>query len=240
MELSIVIPAHNEEKRVLGVLESYSLYFDRKLQDEYEIIVVCDSCEDNTVSIVKEFENRNSRTTALISSERLGKGGAIAEGFKTADGRCIGFVDCDESVPPDEFEKLFFELKKGAHCGVIASRWIEGANILVRQPMSRRMASRIFNIVVWIIFGLPFKDTQCGAKIFRGDIIKKILPDFVSNGFEFDVELLWRINREGCIVGEIPIRWAHEEDSKFRLYYAPKMFISLLMLRLDIDGNRRV
>lgn len=116
--------------------------------------------------------------------------------------------------------------------GVIASRRVKGSQILIKQSLKRRIASKSFNIIVRIIFGLHFKDTQCGAKVFRKEAIKDVLSELKTKGFEFDVELLWRLKKKGYKIIEFPITWKHSEGSTFSLSNAPKMFFSLLKVRI--------
>jgi hypothetical protein len=115
---------------------------------------------------------------------------------------------------------------------VIASRRLKESKILKQQPIVRRTASKIFNIAIRAIFDLPFRDTQCGAKVFRGQAIRDILGDLETDGFEIDVEILWRLKKKGYRVMEYPIRWRHSDDSKFKLSNSMDMMLSLLRVRL--------
>jgi len=158
------------------------------------------------------------------------RGGGIREGFKVANGDKIGFIDADESVEPNDLRRMFDTLSDAD--GVIASRRLQDSNILVKQSLKRRIASKTFNIIVRAIFGLNFKDTQCGAKVFKKEVIKDVLSELKTKGFEFDVELLWRLKKKGYKIIEVPITWKHSEGSTFSLSNAPKMFFSLLKVRL--------
>jgi len=226
MRISLVIPAYNEEDRIKTVLSRYANHFH--LQDQ-EIIVVCEGT-DSTRNIVKKLSKKCPNVKLLSFEKRLGKGGGIIEGFKAAKGERIGFADADESVEPDDIKKMFDLLSRVD--GVIASRKLKESRILVKQPLKRRIASKIFNILVRMFFGLNFKDTQCGAKVFRKEAIKNVLVELNTKGFEFDVELLWRLKNKGYKVIEFPITWKHSEGSNFSLSNAPKMFFSLLKVRL--------
>lgn len=228
MHLSIVIPAYNEEDRISSVVKSYTSYLNKGSYD-YEIIVVCDGT-DGTAGIIREVMRTNNHLRLLEFKERLGKGGAIIDGFKAARGNVVGFVDSDESVKPGEFQKLVNML--GYVDCAIASRYAQGASILVPQPLKRRISSRIFNLLVNFIFGLGIKDTQCGAKVIRGEVVREILPFLKLRGFEFDVELLWRIKQKGYSVKEVPVVWKHEGGTSFSLKNAPSMLLNLLRVRL--------
>ncbi|MBU4190005.1 MAG: glycosyltransferase [Candidatus Thermoplasmatota archaeon] len=227
--ISIVIPAYNEERRIKRTLEDYYSFLSQKYR-HYELIVVCDGCVDKTPMIVKDFSKKHQGIKLLEFPSRLGKGGGLIKGFMEADCEIIGFVDADEAVHSSEYEKLILTIENGADCA-IASRRGKGAKILVKQPLKRRIASRVFNIIVRAMFGLSLQDTQCGAKVFKGKVIKKVLPDLKAKGFDVDVDLLWNIKKNNFKIKEVPITWKHETDSIFSLKYGPTMFVNLLKIR---------
>jgi glycosyltransferase involved in cell wall biosynthesis len=222
--ISLIIPAYNEENRIETIVLNYANHFSSQ-----EIIVVCDGA-DNTYNIVRNLCAKYPKIKCLNFKEKLGKGGAIKKGFEIANGDIIGFVDADESVQPQDLERMLEVLSHTD--GVIASRKLKESRILIKQPFKRRLASKMFNILVRAIFQLNFKDTQCGAKFFRKEAIKEVLPELKTSGFEFDVELLWRLKRLGFNVIEFPITWKHSQGSTFRLSNSWAMFISLLRIRL--------
>lgn len=225
--ISIIVPAYNEEKRIKAMLDLYAEYFFRRYPD-CEFLVVCDG-NDSTAAIVKSTSKVYSGIRLLEYKNRLGKGGGILEGFKEAKGDIIAFVDADESVSPFDLEKTINELKT-SDC-TIGSRRIQGSKITVKQPLKRAISSKVFNLLVNLFFNLNIKDTQCGAKAFRKEVIASVLPKIESKGFEFDVELLWRIKSHGFSIKEVPIEWRHSEHSRFSLKNAPLMFMNLMRIR---------
>jgi glycosyltransferase involved in cell wall biosynthesis len=220
---SIIIPAYNETNRIKNVLRSFIAKFP-----DQEIIVVFDG-QDNTPNIVKDVAKDCPDIRLLTFHKRLGKGGAIIEGFKVARGDKIGFTDADESVSPKDFKGMFENL--GENDGVIASRRLATSKILINQPFKRRLASKGFNMLVRTLFGLPFKDTQCGAKVFMRRAIYDIIDELETSGFEIDVEILWRLKNKGYKIVEYPITWSHSEGSKFKLSHSCAMFSSLIKIR---------
>ena len=222
--ISLVIPACNEEKRIRGVLIDYQAFAGQNYSN-YELLVVCDGCTDRTPEIVKEFCKQNPRIKLLEFPRKLGKGGGVLEGFKVAKGDLIGFIDADGSISPSDFDRLVRALEK-VDCA-IASRYVEGSRILIQQPLVRRVASRVFNLFVRAMFGLQFRDTQCGAKVMKKEALEGVIPKMISRGYEFDVELLWRIKKCGYNIKEVSITWKHERGG-FGLKYAPQMFFNLL------------
>lgn len=228
MDLSLIIPAYNEERRIEKTLKSYDEYIKEKIKS-YEILVVCDGCTDKTPSIVHKFSKKNKHIKLLRFPQKLGKGGGITKGFEFATGNVIGFTDADEAVLPQDFVKLIRKVENGLDC-VIASRKIKGAKILIKQPIQRRMASKAFNLFVNFLFRLNLNDTQCGAKVFHKGILKK-LGSFETKGFEFDVELLHKIKNLGFEIEEVPITWKHKENTTFSLKNGPNMLVNLIKLK---------
>jgi glycosyltransferase involved in cell wall biosynthesis len=222
---SIIIPAYNEQERIEGTIKKLIEGFP-----EQEILVVCDG-HDNSKKIVKKLSSKYANIRLLKSNCRLGKGGALIQGFREAKGDVICFVDADESVNTRDLMSMFHELHD--FDGIIASRRLRGSKILIKQPINRRLASKAFNIFVRLFFGLPFKDTQCGAKIFKKEAILDILDDLKTTGFEIDVEILWRLKNKGYNVVEYPITWQHSEGSKFKLSQSKWMLISLIKVRFS-------
>ena len=229
VKLSLVIPAYNEEKRIDRTLDSYLKYFSKKL--DYEIIIVINNSKDNTLNIVKKFSKKNKKIKYLNFNQSIGKGGAILEGFKLAKGDLIGFVDADMATPPSSFYDLVLNINN--YDGIIASRWIKGSKINVKQPLLKRIGSRVFNFLVKLLFNLNFKDTQCGAKLFKKYVVKNVLNDIGITKWAFDVNLLYSIKKKNYHIKEIPTEWNAIEISHFNLFRAmPGMFLGLIRLRL--------
>lgn len=207
VELSIVIPAHNEEARILDCLGRVSGKFAWA-----EIIVSEDGSTDATVEIVDSFRKKWKNVRLLTSKKRLGKGGGLIRGLMAARGRKIVFMDADCSVLPSEIQGLLDVLDNADMA--IGSRAVPGARILVQPPLSRRITGRVFNTLVNLIFGLHCSDTQCGFKALTKKAVRKIIPRLVSRGFEVDVEILARAKRMGLGVVEVPVNWSYKGDSK--------------------------
>ncbi|MBI5872177.1 glycosyltransferase, partial [archaeon] len=193
MKLSIIIPAHNEETRIGKTLEEYGKFLQdlkKKKKLDFEIIVVLNACKDNTVGIVKNAEKKYKEIRHL-DFEQGGKGFAVKEGFKEAlkgKAELIGFVDADMATRPD----VYYELVKniGDCDGVIGSRYISGSVLTPKQGFSRRMAGIVFNVPVRASFFMPYRDTQCGCKLFKREVIAKVLEQMSISGWAFDVDLL--------------------------------------------------
>jgi len=157
------------------------------------------------------------------------------EGFKVARGDVIGFTDADNSLKVDQFLKLIDEMEKtGADC-VIADRKSKEAVIIESQYLIRRLASESFNLLFpRLLFGLHVKDSQCGGKIFKRKCIEPVIPKMATQGFEFDVELLWRVKKAGCTIREVPVVWKDDKGSKFSFKYIPEMGLNLAKVRFGL------
>jgi len=202
---TLIIPAYNEEKRILGTLDKYV-----GLKEIDEIIVICDGTDSTAKIIHKKYKKK---VTVFEYNHRLGKGGAVTEGLKKATGEIVGFIDSDGSLAVSQYLKLLAVLKSSEkNFAVIGSRY--GGGLDARMPLLRRIPSRIFNFYVNLLFGLGINDTQCGAKIFRREAIQRVLPKLGLTGWAFDIDLIYRLENTGYKVLEVPIIWKHEEGSK--------------------------
>ena len=221
---SLVIPAYNEEKRILGLIESIT-------QFEGELIFVCDG-SDHTADVVENIAKSHPGLTiqCLRFTTRLGKGGGVIAGLAAAHAPLIGYVDADGSTGIDEMCRLFGYLSSSD--AVIGSRWVPGSQLEIRQNWLRRLESRGFNLIIRLLFGLSFHDTQCGAKVFKKSAVDAVLPHLIARGFEFDVELLWKLSRAGYRIEEVPIAWQNKGDSRVRKGDMIRMIVGLLKVRL--------
>ncbi|MCS7207699.1 MAG: glycosyltransferase [Dehalococcoidia bacterium] len=204
MDITIVIPAYNEERRIGPTLEAYLSSFT-ELGRSFEVLVVLNGCRDNTLGVVEEAARRWGRVRWVVFPERLGKGGAVREGLARAQGERVAFVDADNMVGPREAYRL---LERLAQVDIaIASRYIPGARRLRPPPWRRRVAAWVFRQMVRVVVGLPFRDTQCGAKAFRAEAVQRLLPHLQERGWAFDVEMLALALDMGLTIAEVPVEW---------------------------------
>ncbi len=220
---SLVIPAYNEEERITPLFDAITGF-------EGELIVVCDG-SDGTADLVDRIATlrQDLNIRCLRFDHRLGKGGGVIEGLMAARSPLVGYFDADGSTGIDEMERLFSMLSAAE--GAIGSRWVPGSTLKVRQSILRQLESRAFNLLIRTLFGLAYHDTQCGAKVFKKSAIDAVLPKIISRGFEFDVELLWRLTRAGFRVIEVPIAWQNKEDSRVRKSDMIRMLSGLFWVR---------
>ncbi len=146
-------------------------------------------------------------------------------------GNIIGFIDADGSTDPQNYEKVLRALLSGNLDGAVASRYLPDSEMPIKQPFYRKFLSRGWNLLVRILFQIPFTDTQCGAKIFSAKALHSVARKIQTHGFEFDVEILWRLHKEGFAIKEVPITWVDKAHSTFRLLDIIGMFFRLLKVR---------
>ena len=226
MEISIVIPAYNEEKRIGKTLERVYEYFKKK-KTEFEIIVVDDGSNDRTVEIVEKFSSDKKEIRILKHEKNMGKGKAVKTGILDAKGNLILFTDADLSTPIEEFEKLKKAIENGYDIA-IGSRGLKDSKIVIPQPFYRRIIGRIFPLLVRLIVIKDFKDTQCGFKLFKKEVAKKIFSQLKTEGFAFDVEVLARGKKENFKIAEVGVLWYNSPESKVSILKSPfKMFLEL-------------
>lgn len=234
---TIVIPAYNEAQRIGATLGAYLEYFDQHVV----LLVILNGCTDATEEIVRQWQKQYpARLHYRVYPGAIGKGAAVREGFQFATGEYIGFVDADNATVPSEFEKLLLPVYDHQCDGAIASRYISGSEIVDRVSWLRRLAGRVYRLLVRLLFGLPYADTQCGAKVFQAAVIQSVVPELTVTDMSFDVELLIRLQQHGYDITEIPTRWHETMESTFMpstaavVANAWRMFRSLIMLRLQL------
>lgn len=228
-ELSIVIPAFNEEQRLPGTLAAVSAYI-RASKRETEVIVVDDGSTDRTSDIANSFRGEIQRLRVVANRENRGKGYSVRHGMMEARGRIVLFTDADLSAPIDETDKLLAALVD--HDLAIGSRALNRSLISVRQSVFRENAGIIFNFIVRLILRLPFVDTQCGFKAFRRERCRIIFQQQRIERFGFDPELLYLARHHSLSAAEIPVRWAHSPATKVSMLRdSLQMFLDVFIIR---------
>jgi dolichol-phosphate mannosyltransferase len=230
--LLILIPAYNEERRIEPTLRDYARFFQEHYRGKFQMVVVLNGCTDNTLGVVRRVARDFFSVSHLEFHEPIGKGGALIEGLKLAPlADLIGYVDADGATPPRAFLDLVEKTDK-ADC-VIGSRWLPGAVIHQTQSNRRQFASRIFHFIVQVLFRLNVRDTQCGAKVMKREVVEKIHPYLRIVDMAFDINLLVAVKRAGFRILEAPTEWSDQAGSKVALFRASlTMFLSAVRVRL--------
>lgn len=222
---SLIIPAYNEESRIRHFLEDIV----NNLDFLDEIIVICDG-SDSTAIVAREV---STNIKVLEYPGRLGKGGAILEGFRKATGDVIGYVDADGAIPWYDIEKVF--TKVSSECPiVIGSRWMSKSKILRKQPLLRVILGRFYHYLTFALLGLPIKDTQCGIKAYKRNVINAIKKKVILRNLSIDTVILYHCKELGYTIREIPIDWRNMDGSRFNpMRSALLMLLSLVGIRIS-------
>jgi dolichyl-phosphate beta-glucosyltransferase len=237
-DLSIIVPAYNEESLITSTLDGLQNYLSAR-PETYEIIVVDDGSEDGTgVSIGKWQEHNKVDFRLLVNQQNMGKGFSIQRGVMESRGRYIIFIDADlpyELYAIDDFLKA---LRSGCDLAV-GSRVLPGSQVK-GVPLLRYASGQIFSWMVQVVLFSGLPDTQCGFKSFTSVAAKEIFRRLTIGGFGFDVEMLFVARKLKLAIQPVPVRMIeHRHRSRVRLIIDSfKMFANLFMVRWnDLQGK---
>jgi len=227
--LSIIIPAHNEARRLPPSLEKIDAFLDTQ-PFAAEVLVVENGSIDDTLGIAESYAEKMPRLRVLHEDLR-GKGLAVRRGMLAASGEYRFLCDADLSMPIEQITRFLPPELDGFDIA-IGSREVAGS-VRYDEPWYRHQIGRVFNTMVrWVL--LPgLQDTQCGFKCFRGDVAEKIFPLQILTGMSFDAEVLYIARKFGYTIREIPIDWYFDPDSRVRLVGdSMRMGLDLISIRL--------
>ncbi len=237
MKLSIIIPVYNEEKRLPTAIEPVLQYVkNKKLKNE--IIIVADKSEDKTLEVAKNYSEKHQNIQYIYNQKKSGKGYAVRKGVLASKGSLVLMADSDTSTPITELNKFLERIDK--YDIVIGSRAHKEANIK-KKLMSRVILGKLGNILLHIFLIKKIKDTQCGFKLFKGNIARELFSMSRINGFGFDFEILFLAQQKKYKILEFPITWSHCEDTKVTWQSHFKTLSELFEIRLNyICGKYKV
>lgn len=221
VELSFVIPAYNEEVFIEDTLGTLDLVIKEKAF-QYEIVVVDDGSQDKTFTKALQYARRNGHVKVIRYARNAGKGFAIKTGVMESTGDVVIFIDGDMEIDLNTISKYVKALENADL--VIATKWHPSST--VSMPLSRKMLSRTFNVLVRILIGFNLKDTQVGLKVMKRSAVDKIFPRLAVKRYAFDVELLALAHLYGLKIVEMPVKL--KLASPFKPKDAWRMFVDLL------------
>jgi dolichyl-phosphate beta-glucosyltransferase len=230
VEISLIIPAYNEEQRIGKSLEQIFLFCNAQAFP-YEVIVVDDGSSDDTVALIRRRFGGQSQLRILQQPARGGKGAAVQRGMLEARGEYLFFSDADLSVPIEKLSIFLAELR--GHCDIaIGSRRASGAVIEIHQPFVRELMGRIFTSLSNLVLGLRHSDFTCGFKGFKRAAAQELFSRQRLHNWSFDSEILYLAALKGCQVSEIPVTWRNDKATKVRLWKdMMASFLGLLSIR---------
>jgi glycosyltransferase involved in cell wall biosynthesis len=240
--LSIVIPAYNEEKRIGKSLDSLLEYLSSAPYST-EVIVVDDGSKDGTARCVTDrtdaFGRAGVELRLLANVPNRGKGFSVKRALLESRGEIVLFTDADLSSPITEAPKLIDPILQNRADLTFGSRALNRRLIGKRQPVMRDFGGRVFNLLMQMITGLRYKDTQCGFKAFRRDLALPVFRMQSIERFGFDPEILYIARKLGLRLLEVPVVWNDSEGSTVRYFSdSLNMFLDLLRIRLNDLGRR--
>lgn len=207
--LTVILPCYNEAERLPGTLQALLAHLSR-VPDEVELLLVDDGSTDTTAEVANAVAAVDARVRVLSCHPNRGKGFAVRAGMLAAEGELIVFTDADGSYGPSELDRVVGAL--GVAPVAIGARATGTSG-----PVARRVASRVFNLAIRVLLGLPFGDTQSGLKGFRRVAAREIFSRAHLDGFAFDVEALWLARRLGLQVAEVRVQATERQGSKVRM-----------------------
>jgi dolichyl-phosphate beta-glucosyltransferase len=238
MDVSIVIPAYNEESRLAATLDRVLAYLGER-GHPHEILVVDDGSQDGTAALAERYASRGVRL--LRNPGNRGKGYSVRHGMLAASRPLVLFSDADLSTPIEELERLAAPVEAGEAAVAIGSRAVAGANVEVSQPFYRVAMGKIFNRIVRLVALGGFADTQCGFKLFTREAAQAVFALQRFERFSFDVEILYIARKLGFRIAEVPVRWLNSPDTKVSpVKDSLDMFADLFRIRWnDLRGRYR-
>lgn len=240
LDVTIVIPAFNEALRLPKTLTALNEWTASR-SETIEVIVVDDGSTDETAQLSSSFPTIHFESLPA----NAGKGAAVRKGMLLAAGTLILMMDADLATPLSEFDRLAEVVRDGADVA-IGSRPLRSSTLAVRQPFLREFAGRVFNFIVQLVSGLPFKDTQCGFKLWRSRAAKECFGLCRVDGFAFDVEALVVAKALGYSIVEVGVKWAHQPgaaaftSAASYLRHAFRMIVDTISIRWNHKATSRV
>ncbi len=232
MQFSLILPAFNEAKRLPKTLASARSYLSETFS-AYEILVVDDGSEDDTVAVARDILAHDSNSRVIPLGTNQGKGAAVRAGALEAKGQYVLFSDSDLSTPIADEARLRAAIDAGADLAIGSRRHPE-SEITLAQNVVRQSMGRIFNLFVRMAGLSGFEDTQCGFKMFTHASAERIFRELKTDGFAFDVEILLLARNAGLSLAEIPVQWENDPESRVHMIRdSLRMLWELVLIRLN-------
>ena len=224
-----MVPAYNEAARLPVTLPKLAQFCER--HGSVELLIVDDGSKDSTAALIQQFAARYPFARLLQNPGNRGKGYSVRHGMQKAQGDWILSTDADLSSPLEEVDKLLAAVARDDAAVAIGSRALDRSLVGVHQGALREWSGRVFNVIMRVSTGLPFRDTQCGFKLFRKDAARVIFSRQLLEGFGFDVEDLMIARIHGFKAVEVPVRWDNVEGTKVGALTGARAFWDLIVVR---------
>ena len=227
MKLSIIIPAYNEENIIFSNINEIINHM-KKLNPDYELIVVDDGSTDSTLKEVKRIKNKKIKAISYMPNK--GKGYAVKKGVLASKGGLILVCDADLSTPINELDK--FLKYADEYDIIIGSRALKESRILIKQPYCKILLGKLGNLMIRVLAVHGIKDTQCGFKLFKSKA-KELFERQAINRWGWDFEILFMAQRKGYKIKELPVSWLNRKESRVKMLDYPKTLLELIRIRMN-------
>jgi len=203
LKISVIIPVYNEELLIQSTIENIHSSLNR-LSIIHEIIVIYDTCQDNTESILKNLQKNNSYLTVEKNKGLKGFGNSIQHGIEIARGEYVVLMMGDGCDDPEDLIRFYKKAEEGFDA-VFGNRFMPGGSI-IDYPLSKMLLNRLTNFILCFLFFTKYSDTTNAFKLYRRNVILKLKP-FVSTHYNITVELPLKILTRGFNFAVLPNSW---------------------------------
>jgi len=236
ISVDIVVPVYNEEKILEKSISTLYNFLEKNFKYDWNIIIADNASKDNTLEVANSLSKKYKKVKILHLNQK-GRGRALRIAWTKSDADIVSYMDVDLSTDLSFFPIMIDSLIQGYDVAT-GSRLMEGAEI--KRSFKRELLSRGYNVLVRLILGVKYKDSQCGFKAVKREIVNDVVPEVRDNNWFFDSELLFRAHMKGYKVKEIPVKWIEDEDSRVRIFSTVTNYIkSIAVLRLEYLFTRR-
>ena len=213
--LDIVLPVYNESKILKKSVKKLYNFLTNKISINWRLVIAENGSSDSTLEIAKSLSNEYSNIT-VRSNPKPGRGGVIKDCWSTSNADLVCYMDIDLSTDLEALITSLEYLNSNDFDVVIGSRLLDASKVYGRS-LKRDLLSRSYSMIFRVILGTKFKDAQCGFKLAKKDSIQGILSNVKDNGWFFDTELLYKSQKAGLMIKEIPVIWTDDRDSKVKI-----------------------
>ena len=234
--VDIVVPVYNEEKILEKSISTLTDFLKKNFKHDWQIIIADNASIDKTLEIANNLSKKYKKVKVLHLDQK-GRGRALRAAWTQSKADSVSYMDVDLSTDLTFFPLMVDSLLQGYDVAT-GSRLMKGAEI--KRSLKREILSRGYNVLVRLILGVNYKDSQCGFKAVTREIVDKIVPEVKDNAWFFDSELLFRAHKRGYKIKEIPVKWIEDEDSRVKIVNTVTNYLkSIAVLRLEYMFKRK-
>jgi len=234
--VDIVVPVYNEEKILEKSISNLTDFLNKNFKHDWQIIIADNASIDKTLEIANNLSKKYKKVKVLHLDQK-GRGRALRAAWTQSKADIVSYMDVDLSTDLTFFPLMVDSLLQGYDVAT-GSRLMKGAEI--KRSLKREILSRGYNVLVRLILGVNYKDSQCGFKAVTREIVDKIVPEVKDNAWFFDSELLFRAHKRGYKIKEIPVKWIEDEDSRVKIVNTVTNYLkSIAVLRLEYMFKRK-